>query len=76
MANLRIKDRNADALGDEELEAGFYLYPKALLFRDLYLHPLRAWSCGECGYTELHVENPQELWRVYQETQKSRQGDK
>jgi predicted nucleic-acid-binding Zn-ribbon protein len=39
--------------------------PDAWVFKDSHYGPLSACVCGECGYTELYVENPQELFSVY-----------
>src|ERR671911_123678 len=62
MSNVRIKDRNADAFGNEELGVVVDLRPHALVFKERIETPLRAWICGACGYTELYVDNPRELW--------------
>jgi predicted nucleic-acid-binding Zn-ribbon protein len=39
--------------------------PDALLFKGRHTDILKAWVCGECGYTELYVENPQALYAAY-----------
>ena len=31
-----------------------------------FSHSLRAWICGECGYTELFVDNPKQVLMAYQ----------
>jgi ribosomal protein S27AE len=39
--------------------------PEALIFKGNKLTPLRARVCGDCGFTELAVEDPQLLWEAY-----------
>jgi hypothetical protein len=39
--------------------------PKALLFKHNKLTALRAQVCGDCGHTELVVEDPQMLYDAY-----------
>ena len=36
--------------------------PHALIFKDRVYGKLRAWVCGSCGFTELRVRNPEELY--------------
>ena len=42
-------------------------HPEALFFRDATLSPLVARVCGECGYTELYADSPQQLYEAYQD---------
>jgi predicted nucleic-acid-binding Zn-ribbon protein len=35
--------------------------PSATLFRSPRDFPLRAWACGDCGYTELYVTQPEQV---------------
>ena len=39
--------------------------PDAIVFKGRHTDTLRAWLCGECGFTELYVENPQQLYAAY-----------
>ncbi|HTG36181.1 MAG TPA: hypothetical protein VLB76_24945 [Thermoanaerobaculia bacterium] len=40
-------------------------HPEALAFKGAHAAGLRSRMCGECGYVELYVENPQELYSAY-----------
>lgn len=63
LPNVRVIDRNGD-YQDKNLSVRLELKPGALLFKGAETFDLSACICGECGYTELFVENPTELWRV------------
>jgi hypothetical protein len=41
--------------------------PDALVFKGAHTETLRVRICATCGNVELYVDNPQELYRVYQE---------
>jgi hypothetical protein len=41
--------------------------PQALIFQDRLYGRLRARVCGSCGFTELRVKNPEELYLKYLE---------
>lgn len=62
--HVRILDYY-DALGASNLKAVVYENPNALFFSGEHKSSLTAWICGECGYTELFVDRPQELFAVY-----------
>lgn len=49
-----------------------YDKPDALLFKGKHVSPLRCNVCGDCGYVENYVENPQELYSAYLEAQRQR----
>jgi hypothetical protein len=42
-----------------------YENPDALLFKGSNEGTLQARVCGECGYLELFLENPSELYETY-----------
>lgn len=42
--------------------------PDALLFKYTHDGMLQAWICGGCGYVETYVDNPGELYAVYQQS--------
>jgi hypothetical protein len=44
-----------------DLEATVYKRPGAMLFKGAVSTPLSARVCGNCGYVELFVANPQAL---------------
>ena len=44
--------------------------PDALLFKGKKRTPLRARVCGECGFTELSVEDPHLLYAAYLKSRK------
>ena len=41
-----------------------------MLFRGGVRSRLRAWVCGNCGYTELFVDDASLLWETYQRSQR------
>ena len=43
--------------------------PQARLFKGTRAMPLKARICGNCGHTELYVENARELWTMYRQNQ-------
>lgn len=64
---VTIKDTGEYARG--ELSVDVYKDPDALLFKGTYTGTLRAWICADCGFVELYLDNPQELYNVYKESQ-------
>jgi ribosomal protein L40E len=42
--------------------------PGALLFRATEAGEVRARVCGQCGYTELHTTNHEDLYQKYQQS--------
>ena len=42
--------------------------PEALFFKDRLFGQLEATICGDCGYVELHVVNPEELYAHYRQS--------
>ncbi len=39
--------------------------PDALIFKGVIKSELRAYLCGDCGYVETYIENPQRVWRHF-----------
>lgn len=37
---------------------------EALIFKGTHVRSLQAWICGSCGYTELYVYSPEELYEA------------
>jgi hypothetical protein len=64
---VRIVDR-----GDYSLPGNLNVQvdenPDAMLFKNTHYGILKAWICGECGYMEMYVDNPEELYSAYQES--------
>jgi hypothetical protein len=42
--------------------------PDAMIFKGTRTGRLRAWVCGECGYVDMFVGNPDELYSAYQKS--------
>ena len=36
-----------------------------MIFKGAFKQTLHAWVCGSCGYIELYVDNPEELWEFH-----------
>ncbi len=56
---------NADAVETDNLAIRIYEQPDIKL-KSVRHYPLKAWVCTECGYTQLYVNQPQELAKSYQ----------
>lgn len=52
---------------DGHLQVVLYGRPEAVIFKDRVYGKLRAWICGDCGFTELRVANPEKLYTKYLE---------
>lgn len=66
--NARVRDRghlNSDA---GNLTLIVYEKPDALLFKGAHQGELAARVCGDCGFTELFVEDAPELYDVYRQS--------
>jgi predicted nucleic-acid-binding Zn-ribbon protein len=64
--NVRFIDRgDSNSTHDAALEIA--RHPEALIFRGSQRFALEANVCGECGYVELFVQDPQALWAAYEE---------
>lgn len=64
--NVRILDRSE--YGDGQLRLAVDANPDALIFKDRLHGQLVADICGDCGYVELKVENPAELYEHYRQS--------
>lgn len=62
--DVQIFDRAGHVL---RLGVKVFEHPEALVFKGAHAADLRSWVCGECGYVESYVGNPQELYSVYLE---------
>ena len=62
----RVMDRGHYSADAGNLTLVIYENPDALIFRGSHEGTLWARVCGECGYTELFLENPGELYEKYQ----------
>ena len=70
MPNLRIRDRYEHGFGND-LEVEVRGNPDALVFKKAHREALRATVCGDCGNVGLSVENPQVLWKIYNQQKNS-----
>ena len=62
---VRIMDRGHGSGDAGDLTVVFYDNPEALIFRGAHKGALFAQICGECGYTEMFLENPQDFHAAY-----------
>ncbi len=62
----RVMDRGHYSGDAGNLTLVVYENPEALIFKGTHEGALYARVCGECGYTELFLENPEELYEIYQ----------
>lgn len=64
---------------DGTLKAAFEQHPSAWFFKGRVLSDLYAVICGDCGFTELYVQNPGTLYEAFQpnddNAQRSRDAD-
>lgn len=68
---VHIKDRSGNLNADFGLTAEVVEHPNAL-FGGTRASQLLARVCGECGFTELYAQEPDELWAAYQNRQTQR----
>ena len=69
MGNLYIPDYHSHHGDKSDLSVEIYENPGAVIFKDKRKVKLTAQVCGDCGYTELYVDSPKRLWKIYQEQQ-------
>lgn len=66
----RVLDR-AQGGGGLNLTVEVCEQPDAILFKGARRSELFARVCGECGFTELNVEHPEDLYYAYEESQRN-----
>ena len=66
MMRVRVLDRGDSNIGVGDLGVLVYEDPNALVFKGAQKGTLYAQICGECGFAEFYLENPQELYAVVQ----------
>lgn len=66
---VRVMDRGHYSGDAGDLSVVSYEDPNALVFKGAKRSAMFARVCGECGYAELYVENPRELYDRYQGTE-------
>ena len=64
-----IPDARVQQYDNTKIIAAFDTKPDAAFFKGAQYRTLRARICGECGHTELYVDNAGELWTLYQQSQ-------
>lgn len=57
--------RTAELTGGGPLAVCVNANPDAILFKGTHTGYLKARICGDCGHTELYVDNAQELYEAY-----------
>jgi len=68
--NVRV--RTSGGLSEHELAVAVSRKPKAVVFDYDKLFQLHARVCGACGYTELYVERPEELYDIVRQAEEAR----
>lgn len=61
--DLRLEDAGPYPSAEHQVRVN--RAPGALIFRNPLQVHLRAFVCGDCGYTALFVENPADLYAAY-----------
>ena len=69
---VRVMDRGHYSGDAGDLALVIYENPEALIFKGTHEGALYAQVCGECGYTELYLDNPQELYSKYKDMESKR----
>ncbi|WP_251960513.1 hypothetical protein [Nostoc commune] len=67
--NVRIVTHTEEFKKDLQVE--IYENPKALIFKGTHTGTLTAYICGQCGYTEMYISNPQYLLNQYRKNKKN-----
>ena len=69
---VRIMDRGQYGIDAGNLTVVFYEDPGALVFKGAHQGSLFARVCGECAYTEMFLENAEDLYALYREREDPR----
>ena len=69
--DVQIIDRTGHMI---RLGVKVFEHPEALVFKGAHAADLRSQVCGECGYVESYVEDPQELYSAYLAGTREQQG--
>ncbi len=64
MTDVKIVD-HGQMNTKQHLTIEFYTNPSARVFKAPQSSALFANICGQCGYVEMSVSNPEELWNLY-----------
>jgi hypothetical protein len=48
--------------------------PRALFFKDAVRGALYAAICGDCGFAEIYLDNPEKFYQAYLAGQQNREG--
>ena len=69
----RVRVKGGGPYGPElgDITAVTYENPDAMVFKYSHQGSLYARICGDCGYAEMFVENPEEFYEVYKKTSQS-----
>lgn len=62
--NARVVDKG-DHNSPMDLTVHVYENPDAMIFKGTHEGQLSARICGDCGFVEMYVENPAELYEVF-----------
>jgi len=74
LISARVVGRsNADGF-DHDIQLRIDAHPEALVFTSAKRSALQASVCGNCGYTEFRVEDPQTLYTAWLEAQRRQAG--
>lgn len=74
VSDVRIVDY-MDPLTKRDLAAELHERPDAWVFKGAKQAILKATLCGDCGRVEMKVDNPHELWEIYQKQQRDWSGE-
>ena len=66
--DVQVIDKGPNGHGD--LQVTILLEPHASIFKGRQYIPLRARVCGDCGFTELFVKDPELIWNAYVKSRK------
>ena len=69
--SAEIRDYDASSYRELNVFVQLNRPPGASIYKGYETSKLRAWVCGECGYTELYAPNFKELLSAYKQTQGS-----
>ncbi len=67
--SVMIVDHDGDD-HDTNLTVRIDRNPNAILMKGAEVSSLRAWICGNCGYSRLFASNPNALWAAYEVSQR------
>ena len=67
--DVEVRDYDASSYRELTLSVQLPRPPGSFIYQGSETSPLRAWVCGQCGYTELYAPNCRALLAAHRQSQ-------